>query len=141
MSDVVWSIDSRKDNIDDLVDRMKDFLLEITASLALQYQIKTEGFENLKKLPVNIKQNTYLIFKEAVNNTIKHSNADKIEVHLKVQNKQLIVHIKDNGTLSKNKGRLPGQGLQNMKMRAKKLGGTAIIENSNGFSIKLSLPL
>lgn len=135
MRDVVWSIDSRKETVEDLADRMGDYLSEVLASSTIEYYWERQGAKEKQKLSVILKQSTYLIFKEAINNVLKHSDATEIRVSLDVKKKQLKLKIQDNGSISKNSGKRPGQGLENMKMRARNCKGDIEINTEKGYKI------
>ncbi len=83
MSDVVWSIDSRNDSIEDLVNRMKDFSFSLASLRNTRVIFETGNLNMQKKLKVDLRQNIYLIFKEAMNNTVKYSKSEEIKVELK----------------------------------------------------------
>src|SRR5699024_11812511 len=85
-----------------------------------------------EKLEVSLKENLYLIFKEAVNNIAKHSNADKVEVTLSASGDYFLMSVRDNGTGVENKRR-SGQGLRNMNMRSKRINADITFLNSDGF--------
>ncbi|MEX2602102.1 MAG: two-component regulator propeller domain-containing protein [Balneolaceae bacterium] len=136
MDDIVWSIDARNDTVGDLTDRMQDHLLRILNPDQISARFDFSGTDPGFQLPVRIKENLYLIFKEAVNNIAKHSDADSVVVTLKLSpaKSDFRFEIRDNGTSSEVQ-RKSGQGLQNMKMRAERMGATTIIDAENGYRI------
>ncbi len=132
LDDIVWSIDARNDTLGDLTDRMQDYINNMLPQKEVQYQ-----FDNLDmddKITVSMKENLYLIFKEAVNNIAKHSDADKVEVTLKDENGSFDLYIHDNGQGIKPE-RKTGQGLRNMEMRAKRIDAGIEFENGDGFTV------
>ncbi|HSH51732.1 MAG TPA: triple tyrosine motif-containing protein, partial [Bacteroidales bacterium] len=138
MRDVVWSIDSRNDTLQNLIEKMKETAFQILneRDIDIKYSIEIETPE--KKLNIAIRQNIYLIFKEAINNTVKHSNATNIKVIVIVKNNSFDMSIKDNGSgISKLEENHHYGGLSNMKLRARKIGGELKIINRNGVLIKL----
>lgn len=134
LDDIVWSIDARNDAIGDLTDRMQDYTNTVLTNREVKFHF--EGLNMDEKLKVQRKENLYLIFKEAVNNIAKHSNASMVTVKLTVDvdNFELLVH--DNGTKIKNQ-RKSGQGLHNMNMRAERIDASVIFINENGFTVKV----
>lgn len=137
MRDTVWAIDSRKDNIMSLMDRMADHILDMRENTKLEIH-----FENIKsnletRIPPDVRQNVYLIFKEALNNALKYSNGDQIWIKFQPSGKSIRLSIKDNGTVENIK--TSGTGLSNMKMRAKRIGGQIEIKTHNGFEILLTV--
>jgi len=134
LDDIVWSIDARNDTAGDVTDRMQDYVNHVfrAGTPDVHYH-----FENLKmddRLPVHVKENIYLIFKESVNNIAKHSNADKVDIMFAYDGKQFELKVEDNGTGS-NGTRKSGQGLRNIELRSKRIGADVNIFNSSGFTV------
>ncbi len=136
MSDIVWSIDARNDRIRNLLDRMYDFASQILEERQIDFQLHTRGLNPEKYLPVDLRQNIYLIFKEALNNVVKHSNATRVEVSLRNEHNQFTMIIRDNGTNFRHT-RKSGHGLKNMKLRASSINATLQFQNEKGFTIIL----
>ena len=92
---------------------------------------------------VNI--NIYRIIQEAMNNALKHSQADKVQIELKNINSKLIIKFDDNGVgfdtsiLSKTKQ----FGLVGIKERVNYLSGTFSLKSmiKKGTSLKVEIPL
>ena len=136
MSDVVWSIDSRNDSIEDLINRMKDFSFSLSSLRNTRVIFETENLNMQKKLKVDLRQNIYLIFKEALNNTIKYSVSDEIKVELKNIDGEFGMTILE--PLSDfNPQKLTGHGLRNMEMRAEKIGGKIELHKGEGLEVIL----
>jgi len=132
LDDIVWSIDARNDTLGDLTDRMQDYINNMLPQKEVQYQFDKLDMDD--KITVSMKENLYLIFKEAVNNIAKHSDADKVEVTLKDENGSFDLYIHDNGQGIKPE-RKTGQGLRNMEMRAKRIDAGIEFENGDGFTV------
>lgn len=140
MSDAVWSIDARSEKMVDLLERMKEYAMEFLSRANIEFSFDQNEISNRNQnLKPEFRQNIYLIFKEAINNVVKHSDADKVEVKITSLGKHFFMAIKDNGTLSKNAGKLPGQGLKNMKLRAERINGKIEIDTSKGYQISLTV--
>lgn len=140
MRDLVWSIDSRRETIADLIERMRELAEELLLPKDIAFEIDASNIKNLnKKLPAQTKQHIFLIFKEAINNIVRHSDADFVEVNLTNRSRGCQLIIKDNGS-EKATYKSSGLGLSNMAMRAKKLKGTLNLTNGNGFEVCLDLP-
>lgn len=133
LDDIVWSIDARNDTMGDLTDRMQDYVNSVLPQKEVNYHF--DGNMN-EKLKVSLKENLYLIFKEAINNISKHSNADKVDISISTQGDGFVMSIRDNGTNSSN-SRKSGQGLRNMKMRAKRIDASINFINSDGFEVRV----
>jgi ligand-binding sensor domain-containing protein/two-component sensor histidine kinase len=137
LDDIVWSIDARNDTVGDLTDRMQDHAYKLLSPKGIMIHFNFSGLDTDIQLPVQVKENLYLIFKESINNIAKHSNADTVHINLSMKGNKYMLDVADNGTVKTN-GRKTGQGLRNINMRAKRMNASAIIEKENGFNIKVT---
>ncbi len=141
LSDIVWSIDARHDTLGDLMDRIRSFSLDVLSASDVQVTIESSGLLLSRTIPVDVRQNIYLIVKEAVNNAAKHSAATKVEMKLTQDRDVLTIFISDNGTGLPPEPRDSGHGLANMKMRAERIGGNITFENNHGLEISCRVKL
>ncbi len=136
LDDIVWSIDARNDTVGDLTDRMQDYILNVLEPKNFEVIYDFEDLKMGNKLPVPVKENLYLIFKEAVNNVSKYSNGDKVEISMKTLNGSFEFQVFDNGTSGKG-SKKTGHGLRNMEMRAKRIGADIAVSTKNGFTVNV----
>jgi signal transduction histidine kinase len=99
-----------------------------------------------KTIAREVKYNVIAIVKEALNNVMKHSNANLVQLTVSESEDLYQVMIEDNGTtISPNTPTNPlnietrGIGLINMTERVKKLHGTITFYSQNGFRIYIKL--
>ncbi len=123
MSDIVWVVNPRRDSLYDLIVRLKDNYSDMLASIGISF--KTNNLEKLTtiKLPMEYKQNLYLIFKEGINNSIKHSGCSKVTLECNVRSDVLELALNDDGKGFDLKDKSNGNGLKNMEQRANEIGG------------------
>lgn len=136
LDDIVWSIDSRNDTAGDLTDRMQDYVNQVLSQKDIEVHYEFDDLKMQEKLPVDVKENVYLIFKESVNNISKHSNATKVTIRFAFSGKHYELTIRDNGSLSQNGSRKSGQGLRNMRMRAERIGSEIRITENGGYEVQ-----
>lgn len=139
MRDTVWAIDSRKDSTLDLKERIQDYIMDTLYHKDISYTLNSNIKNSDTKIMPDIRQNVYLIAKESINNIVKHSDTNRVDILLDVSKKRLRLKIQDYGVYKPSKK--TGQGLQNMENRATTLGGTYRFEYSNGFKTTLEIPL
>ena len=137
LDDIVWSIDARNDTLGDLTDRMQDYILNVLEPRNFNVSYDFEELKMENKLPVPVKENLYLIFKEAVNNIAKYSNGNVVKVKMYSNNDDYEFLIYDNGNSGKGLKKT-GHGLRNMEMRAQRIGGKFDFNDEDGFTIMLS---
>jgi len=142
MGDIVWMIKPGETESGSMKQRMERFAFEISSSKNIVLQMKLDELDNVK-LTMEQKKNIYLIFKEAVNNAVKYSGTEKLDVTTSIQNKELTLSVKDFGKGFDSSLIKKGNGLNNMQNRAKELGGvlTTATQLNAGTTIQLVVPV
>lgn len=135
MRDVVWSIDSRNDHAINLLDRMHEYLSLMFDQSPVNYHFIKDIYQRKDALDLVTRQNTYLIFKEAINNIAKHSNPKHIYINLIITNRNLVLSIANDGLPCGEKR--DGMGLQNMQMRAEKMNAKLHIDVLRNYHLTL----
>ena len=138
MRDTVWAMDSRKDKLANLVDRMRDFAEKNLAMKNMTHEFILDNIETKKFINPEKRQAIYLIFKEAITNIIKHSDGKHVTIHFTENKNNLLLLIQDNGNI-KPVSNSDGLGLSNMKMRAEKIGGQLKAGYNNGYQVILTI--
>lgn len=136
MRDTVWAIDSRKDKYENLIDRMRAFAERNLNRKQISHDFQIEIDDTKRFIDPQKRQNIYLIFKEAITNICKHSDATHVAIHLSEDKKRLRLLIHDNGSDQKT-ANSDGLGLSNMAMRATQLGGKLTTTYQDGFKVEL----
>jgi len=140
MGDVLWSVDARKDKLEDLLLRMQEHTAEVLQPLGIDYQFEIGKFNVNKKIGLKLRQNLYLIFKESINNIAKHSTASKATISIENKGNFFQLRIKDNGEAKdKSASYKTGQGLSNLKMRSEEIQGNLSTYSKNGFEVVLKV--
>lgn len=139
MRDLVWSIDSRRERTSDLLERMEELAEELLFPKGINFHLEKNNLIINKKLSISAKQHLFFIYKEALTNIIRHTNAKNVFVSFTNKNGFGIVIIRDDGSLQKQ-NESTGFGLLNMKLRAQKMNAAIQFKKENGFEIRLQLP-
>lgn len=139
MGDVLWSIDGRNDTIYQLVDHMRELAREMLEPLSIVVDFHFDSSKKDQLISIEIRQNVFLIFKEAINNIAKYAKANQVTIALKNSKGRFIMRISDNGIgIDRSQKLGTGQGMKNMELRAKRIGGILRIENNNGLTVVFS---
>jgi len=141
MNDIVWAISPEHDSLVDLTRRMRRHAEEVFALLDIDLHFTAPTADSDLKLSVGARRDLLLIFKEAINNAVRHSLCTKIEIEFGGDHSGLHLRIKDNGQGFNSEAPNGGHGLRSMQRRATALGGTLTIDSSNGTTIEFTLPL
>jgi len=139
MSDIVWSIDSRNDNVDSLINRIHDSCSSTLPAAEITYSFNIEGLDGKKAIRSEIRKNVYLIAREALNNILKHSCASNVIIEIINTDDIFTMTIADNGSWKISNPKLTGHGIRNMKARAKEIGGHIEIIKNGGTKITFTM--
>lgn len=139
MRDTVWAIDSRKDKYENLIDRMRAVAEKTLNRKQITHNFEIAIDDARKFIDPQKRQHIYLLFKEAITNIGKHSDATHVTIHFRQGKNGLHLLIHDNGSGLPTTVNSDGLGLRNMHMRAAQLGGTVVAHYENGFKVELTL--
>jgi NarL family two-component system sensor histidine kinase LiaS len=108
-----------------------DFRVNISESLHL-----TEATE----------EHLFRIIQESLSNILRHANATEVTLEIIVRNKELFLHISDNGKgfdLESDQAKKTSYGLKTMKERSEEIGGTFTVRSDldEGTYIDIRIPL
>jgi signal transduction histidine kinase len=141
MSDIVWAINTRHDDWPQLIQRMRAAAIELTEARNMQLRFHADDIPERIPLDMEKRRNIYLLFKEAVNNSVKYANATSLDVRLERQGDVMRLVISDNGVGFRPEQVKGGNGLVNMNTRTAMHGGTLRIESSPGQGTRITLEL
>jgi len=148
MSDIVWSVDPRRDDLANVVTRVRQFGADIFEAQGIEWELQVTPELEKTKLTPEQRRDIFLICKEALNNVARHAGCHSVTLSLRVCGQQILVEIKDDGrgfasaavVVENGSG---GHGLANMQARAARLGGSLRIASNpgQGTQFNLSIPL
>lgn len=130
LSDIVWSVKAGSDQIEDVFARMFQFGSTLAESKGFAFRFEADSQIQNQKLDMQTRKNLYLIFKEAMNNAAKYSNASNVEVYTAREDRHIKLIIKDNGRGFDYELIRKGNGLANMHQRAAQIGGKLTIQSA-----------
>ena len=117
MSDILWSIDARNDYTGNLADRFREHAEEMLLPRGIELNIDFNVSQRMS-IASQLRQQLYLIFKEAINNIVKHSTAGTVKISYQHNEQGFRLMIANDGFFEKERKSTKGQGLKNMEMRA-----------------------
>ena len=109
----------------------------------MQTQLQVEGEQHSKRLPGLVEEELYHMAQEALNNVLKHANAQHVRVRLCFSDFETLLVIRDDGVgfaaATSSNG---GLGLASLKERAEKIGASLEIESKPdaGTEIRVIVP-
>jgi signal transduction histidine kinase len=144
LRDTIWAMNKTDISVEDLQARISNFIEKAKISSDVEFQfdvdeihLKEEHFTSVQGM------NMYRIIQESVNNALKYSEATLIKVAISAVSgtgkEKLEVYIFDNGKGFDFETAHFGNGIANIKKRAKDLGGIVSItsEKEKGTMVRL----
>jgi signal transduction histidine kinase/ligand-binding sensor domain-containing protein len=135
MSEIVWSLNPEHNQVVDLVQRMRRFASDVFVARGIEFAFQAPVESLDSRLRSDVRRQIYLIFKEAVNNCVRHSQCARVELSLKVEKGELYLRVADNGCAigagKPGANGIGGHGLKNMRERAAAMGGTLEITSND----------
>lgn len=139
MNDIVWMVNPRYDGSDSLFERLEDYGRGLFAPRGIAFMFYADPV--LKGMHFTIRNDFYLICKEALNNASKYAECTVVELLIKNEGSGIVTFIKDNGKGFDENTVKKGNGLLNMKVRADSIASTLSVlsETGKGTTVRLHI--
>jgi signal transduction histidine kinase len=137
MNEIVWALNVHNDTLDSLVAFIRkyarDFLQDTSIKLVFEEDVNQDF-----TLQGNVRRSIYLVVKEAINNVVKHADAQQVKLNIQTDNNKLTIVIEDDGKgINEAKKSIFGNGLRNMKQRIEDIGGTFAMYQTKGMVVSI----
>lgn len=146
LCEIVWAINPDYDTVSCMLSYFREYTVRFLDDTDLNYCIDfpepgldagfgAEIWSNRSgmqteiatlKIHPDIKRNLFLVLKESLNNIVKHAAASNVNVHFRLDGRQFLFEISDDGKGIGN-GHRPGRGLRNIQQRIESIIGKLIV--------------
>jgi len=131
ITDMVWVVNPKPESLDTIVFRIHKNFATLFHERGIQFIVRPKTDTEKILLNYKVKQNIYLIIKEAINNALKYANAQLVEIGIEKRGQEIQISVKDNGigfdiSALKNKG----HGMTNMRIRAEEINARIEIRST-----------
>jgi signal transduction histidine kinase len=142
-SDIVWSTDPARDDLGQLVVRLRRYAADVLEGQGIAWTLRAPPEPGALKLDPYQRRHLYLIMKEAIHNAARHAGATRVDVEVRRGGGALEAVIVDDGRGLDASTPAAGHGLRNMRARAALVGGTLTIDApaGGGTLVALRVPL
>ena len=142
MGDIIWSMKPGKEESMPMSSRIKNFAHDILSATNINYTIQIDKEIDTLIQDITSRKNIVFITKEAINNAVKYSKASHLKIELIILQNILMLTIADNG-IGFTDGLPLGNGIANMKKRAKEVKGSITINSivNYGTTITAKIPI
>jgi signal transduction histidine kinase/ligand-binding sensor domain-containing protein len=143
MSDIVWSINPRRDHLSDLSQRMRRFASDLFTAHNIEFRFDIQDADHRTRLEADVRRQVFLVFKESVHNIARHSGCKNARVDLRIERHWIDLTVADDGRGFDTTQVSDGHGLMSMRRRAGELGAVLDINSRSncGTCVSLKAPL
>lgn len=123
--------------------RLHEALADRAAELRVAGGPRIEVEGAVGQLPEPLATHAYRIGVEAMTNAVRHSGAAHVELHVRAEDRRLLLDVRDDGVGPPADRRRDGTGLQAMHSRAASLGGRLRVgprPDGDGTHVQLEIP-
>jgi signal transduction histidine kinase len=139
LRDTIWAMNKDEISLEDIKERTQQLAATVHEATDDKVRMKVEGRPDHKVLNAFVGMNLFRIIQESVNNAVKHSGSEQIQVRFTDIDEKVQIEIEDFGQGFDTLQSSNGNGLQIMKNRAEKAGIDFKQESIIGKSTKVTL--
>lgn len=135
MNDFIWSLDPAENTLHDTALKLRDFGEKLFDHTGIQFHLRGMSVELEQiHLAMEARQNLTCIFKEAMNNVLKHTRSECKHVTCEFgrENGHYVIRLLDDGKGFEPNDCELGHGLRNMQKRANAIHGSLEIISRHG---------
>ncbi len=122
----------RNDELEIIEDSIEEMILSFKSRVNIS--INFILFEHIDELPKKYTEVLYRLIQECLTNSIRHGEANEIEIEVKEGLHTIVFSIKDNGKGATDI--IEGYGLKGMRERVEALNGSLRIKSDSGFLVE-----
>jgi len=144
LDEIVWAMNPAHNSLASLVSYFSIYADRFLGLANIAWRLENADALPEHALDSQRRHQLFMVFKEALNNVVRHSGATEVCFKTEVENGELRLDLTDNGR-GLPAGERDGEmnGVANMKSRLEKLGGNFAItgEPGRGTTVRLVLPM
>ncbi|MCK9413041.1 MAG: FG-GAP-like repeat-containing protein [Prolixibacteraceae bacterium] len=147
ITDIIWMTSPRNDSLQGLLAKVNSHLYETLTDNGIQYHAEINAPDETILMPDELKNDTFLLLKEAIHNIIRHSGAKTVSFLADVKGSTCSISLMDDGIgFDANKLHNDvshGNGLINMRRRAEesKIELSVLSQSGKGTIIQLLIKI
>jgi PAS domain S-box-containing protein len=142
IDEIVWAVDPGNDSLEKFgsyICHMAEELLKVTP---INCRLDVPTILPNYFLGSDVRHNLFLVVKESLNNVVKHAQASEVSLQMGLAGTRFTILLQDNGRGFEAAEPKPfANGLNNMRMRMEKIGGTLKLETRPGHGTTTTLAI
>lgn len=144
LDEIVWTVNPAHDTLENFISFLGSHTQDFTESAGLSCRFDLPDSVPDRIMPATVRHHLYLSAKETLHNVVKHAEASEVYLKVRADDGLLVIDIGDNGIGLEEKAAAPGaDGLENLRVRLEKLGGTCRRYSAagRGTNVELEVPM
>ncbi|RYC50839.1 tetratricopeptide repeat-containing sensor histidine kinase [Flagellimonas olearia] len=139
LRDTIWAMNKDEISLEDIKERTQQLAATVHEATDDKVKVNIKGSPINKVLNAFVGMNLFRIVQESVNNAVKHSDSDQIDIRFEELDNRVQIVIEDFGKGFDTSGESTGNGLHIMRNRAQKAGIDFDQESILGKGTKVTL--
>ncbi|AGC75749.1 putative transmembrane protein [Nonlabens dokdonensis DSW-6] len=143
LRDTIWAMNKNKISLEDIEERTTSMIAQFNATNNDQiiWNVEFDAANVVIFNSVN-GMHVFRIIQEAINNALKYAEANEISIYATSDDQDVHITIKDNGKGFELDNYQPGNGIKNMKERARLINSVLDLSSKKdaGTTIQFSIP-
>ncbi len=140
LDELVWTVNPKNDKLGRTISYIVQFVDDFLSSTEIHFSFIVPDEIPEVYVSAEFRHNLFSVIKEAVNNSVKHSQCTKITLTFSIDENRLKIVINDNGIgCDFNSTSSFSNGLSNMKSRIKSISGQLKLYNRNPSGVELTI--
>jgi signal transduction histidine kinase len=124
-----------------IASRLEDLARHFSVKTGVVVNVRVRGVDSAGPLPEEAGQHLEQILREGLSNAARHGKATNVDVELSFAPDELDLFVTDDGTGIPEPPTHTGEGLRNIRERARRLGGRAQIGPASGGGTRVALEI
>ncbi len=142
LGDIIWSLNPENDPWDAMLPKLRRFASDLFESQRIHYTIDIPRTLPVKTLDTQRRRDLWLVFKEMVTNSVKHSECSMAEVSVTAtDDRKIRIIVQDNGKGFDPSDFTGRHGLRNIEARARSLKATVNLRTAPGLGTRWELTI
>lgn len=136
--EMIWVVKEEHDTVQGLVTRMEDAAGALLGGV-IDFSFSIDPTLPSAPLGMAVRQDVYRVFKEALQNVMKHAGPCRVEIQVLHARSELLIHVSDDGCGFEEDRVKPGTGLKLMRMRNRREGVRVEVSSSPGSGTRVAI--
>ncbi len=140
MREIIWASNPANDNLKSMLGFMRQYIDRFFDGINIRPIVNFPHDAGEVTLHPEVRRNLFLILKESLNNAVKHSGSDRIDIEFNTDNEKFQFTVKDYGQGIEDKKKNDfSSGMRNMQLRAEQIQSLFTLISAPGKGVQITV--